>query len=194
MPADFFMSCYTPLIVGFAQHKFNCNLLTLVNNKLKTSNMQKVTPCLWFDGRVDEALDLYKSIFKDFKINALLRNTDASPGETGSILTATFEIFGQQFMILNGGPQFKHTEAVSFTINCDNQEEVDHYWYGLTKNGGQESDCGWLKDPFGISWQVTPTILPKLLMDKDPIKANNVMKAMMEMKKIDIAKLEEAYN
>ena len=156
--------------------------------------MQKVTPCLWFNGHVNEALDLYKNLFSDFKVKEMLHYTEASPGETGSILTVVFEIFGQEFMILNGGPQYKHTEAVSFTINCDNQEEVDHYWNGLTANGGEESVCGWLKDPFGISWQVTPTILPKLLKDKDPVKADNVMKAMMEMKKIDIAKLEEAYN
>jgi len=156
--------------------------------------MQKITPCLWFDGRVDEALELYKSLFKNFKVHKILRNTEASPGETGSILTATFEIFEQEFMILNGGPQFKHTEAISFTIHCDNQEEVDHYWYGLTANGGQESDCGWLKDPFGISWQVTPTILPEMFIDKDAKKANNVMTAMMEMQRLDIAELKEAYD
>ncbi|KGO88218.1 3-demethylubiquinone-9 3-methyltransferase [Flavobacterium rivuli WB 3.3-2 = DSM 21788] len=156
--------------------------------------MQKVTPCLWFNGHVNEALDLYKNLFSDFKVKEISYYTEAAPGETGSILTVVFEIFGQEFMILNGGPQYKHTEAISFTINCDNQEEVDHYWNGLTANGGEESVCGWLKDPFGISWQVTPTILPKLLKDKDPVKANNVMKAMMEMKKIDISKLKEAYN
>ena len=156
--------------------------------------MQKITPCLWFNGKVDEALTLYTSVFKDVKVKNISRYGKAGPGEPGTVLTAVFELEGQEFMILNGGPQFPFTEAVSFTVHCKTQEEVDHYWNGLTANGGQESQCGWLKDPFGLSWQIVPDILGKLLADKDPKKSGNVMQAMLKMTKIDIAKLQEAYN
>lgn len=156
--------------------------------------MQKITPCLWFNGHVDEALDLYKSVFKSFNLKNISRYGEAGPGERGSVLTAVFEIEGQEFMILNDGPLFPFTEAVSFTVHCETQEEVDHYWNGLIANGGQESQCGWLKDPFGLSWQIVPNILGKLMADKDAGKANNVMQAMLQMKKLDMAKLQEAYN
>jgi predicted 3-demethylubiquinone-9 3-methyltransferase (glyoxalase superfamily) len=156
--------------------------------------MQKITPCLWFNGKVNQALDLYKLVFKDLIVKQVSRYPEGSPMEAGSIMTAVFEIEGQEFMILNGGPQFPLTEAVSFTVHCKTQEEVDHYWNGLTANGGQESQCGWLKDPFGLSWQIVPDALPRLLADKDPVKSQKVMHAMLQMKKIEIAKLEAAYN
>lgn len=155
--------------------------------------MQKITPFLWFDGNAEEAVDFYCSVFKDAKRGETVRVGKAGPGPEGSVLTASFELFGQKFAVLNGGPQFKFNEAVSFVINCESQEEVDHYWDKLTANGGQPSQCGWLKDKFGLSWQVTPAILPKMLGDKDPAKAARAMQAMMKMAKLDIAVLEEAY-
>ena len=156
--------------------------------------MQKITPCLWFNGNVDQALNLYTSVFKDAKIKNVSRYGNAGPGKPGDVMVAVFEIENQEFMILNGGPQFPFTEAVSFTVHCETQQEVDHYWDSLIANGGQESQCGWLKDPFGLSWQIVPNILGRLMTDKDPKKAGSVMQAMLQMKKIDIAKLEEAYN
>ncbi|TRW23511.1 VOC family protein [Flavobacterium zepuense] len=156
--------------------------------------MQKITPCLWFNGRVNEALELYKKVFSDFKVKQISHYGEAGPMEPGSIMTAVFEIFGQEFMILNGGPNYHFTEAVSFTIHCKDQHEVDHYWDGLTANGGQESQCGWLKDAFGLSWQIVPDALVELMTRKDPEKGQKVMQAMMQMKKIDIATLEQAYN
>lgn len=155
--------------------------------------MQKITPCLWFNGRVEAALGLYTAVFKDAKINNVSYYGPGAPMPEGSIMVATFNIEGQKFMILNGGPHFTPTEATSFVINCANQAEVDHYWDSLTANGGKESMCGWLKDPFGISWQVVPTILSEL-MTKDPAKSGKVMGALMQMQKIDIAKLEEAFS
>jgi len=156
--------------------------------------MQKITPCLWFNGKVDQALDLYTSVFKDSKVKQIARYGETGPGEPGSVMTAVFEIEGQEFMILNGGPQFPFTEAVSFTVHCNDQKEVDYYWDSLMANGGEEVECGWLKDPFGLRWQIVPDILPRMLADKDPAKSQKAMQAMLQMKKIDIAKLEEAYN
>lgn len=156
--------------------------------------MQKITPCLWFNGRVDEALNLYTTVFKNGKTKQIARYGETGPGKPGSVMTAVFEIEGQEFMILNGGPLFPFTEAVSFTVHCSSQEEIDHYWNSLTANGGKESQCGWLKDPFGLSWQIVPNILGQLLRDADAKKAQNVMQAMLQMQKIDIAKLQEAYN
>lgn len=155
--------------------------------------MQKITPCLWFSGRVNEALNLYTSVFKNAKVKDISHYPDSSPILPGEILVATFEIENQEFMILNGTPNFVPTEATSFVINCSNQQEVDYYWDALTANGGQEGQCGWLKDPFGVSWQVVPTIINEL-MSKDPAKGSKVVIALMDMVKIDIAKLEEAFN
>jgi predicted 3-demethylubiquinone-9 3-methyltransferase (glyoxalase superfamily) len=159
--------------------------------------MQKVTPFLWFDNQAEEAAKFYTTIFKNSKIGKILRYDEASAkaagGRVGSVLTIEFEIEGQKFTALNGGPQFKFNESVSFVVNCETQEEVDYFWEKLTAGGGQESACGWLKDKFGLSWQVTPTVLIEMLQDKDPEKSERVMKAMLQMEKIDIKPLNEAY-
>ena len=158
--------------------------------------MQKIIPFLWFNDNAEEAINLYTSIFKDSKLGKVARYDEAgakaSGRPAGSIMTATFQLFGQDFIALNGGPHFKFTEAISFVVNCETQEEVDYYWEQLTKNGGAESQCGWLKDKFGLSWQIVPTILSKLLSDKDGQKSQRAMKAMLQMKKIDIAALQQA--
>ena len=155
--------------------------------------MQTITPFLWFDSNAEEAVQFYTSIFKDSKVISSTRYGDAGPGPKGSLMTCQFQIAGQEFTALNGGPQFKFTEAVSFLITCRDQQEVDYYWSKLSANGGEEGPCGWLKDRFGLSWQVVPTALPRLLKDPDPEKAQRVMKAMLQMKKIEIDKLEDAY-
>jgi predicted 3-demethylubiquinone-9 3-methyltransferase (glyoxalase superfamily) len=159
--------------------------------------MQKITPFLWFDNQAEEAAKFYTSVFKNSKIGRILRydetSAKAAGGAVGSVLTVEFEIEGQKFTALNGGPQFKFNESVSFVVNCKTQEEVDYFWEKLTAGGGQESECGWLKDKFGLSWQVTPTVLIDMLNDKDPKKAGRVMKAMMQMQKIEINKLKAAY-
>ena len=154
--------------------------------------MQKIGPFLWFDSNAEEAANFYVSIFKDSKILKIARYGEAGPGPAGSVMVVNFQIEGQDFIALNGGPLFKFTEAISFVINCQTQEEVDHYWNRLTAGGGQESQCGWLKDKYGLSWQVTPTILGELLADKDQKKAQRVMQAILQMKKIDIAALKRA--
>jgi predicted 3-demethylubiquinone-9 3-methyltransferase (glyoxalase superfamily) len=154
--------------------------------------MQKISPFLWFDSNAEEAANFYVSIFKDSKILKIARYGEAGPGPAGSAMVVNFQIEGQDFIALNGGPLFKFTEAISFVINCQTQEEVDHYWNKLTAGGGQESQCGRLKDKYGLSWQVTPTILCELLADKDQKKAQRVMQAMLQMKKIDIAALKRA--
>lgn len=156
--------------------------------------MSKITPFLWFDNQAEEATKFYTSVFKNSKIGSIARYGDAGPGPNGSVMTASFEIDGQQFVALNGGPHFKFTEAISFVVNCESQKEVDYYWEKLTANGGQESQCGWLKDKFGLSWQIVPTILSQLLQDKDAKKAQRVMQAMLKMKKIVIADLQTAYD
>ena len=153
--------------------------------------MQKITPFLWFDGKAEAAMNFYTSIFKNSKVGNVTRYGEAGPGPAGSVLTASFEINGMEFTALNGGPQFKFTEAISFQVPCESQEEVDYYWSKLSE-GGQEQQCAWLKDKFGLSWQIVPTILPKLLGDPDRAKANRVMQAMLQMQKIDIAKLQQA--
>jgi len=152
---------------------------------------QKITPFLWFDNQAEEAAQWYTSIFKNAKILTVSRYGDAGPGPKGSVMVVNFQLEGQQFTALNGGPRFKFSEAFSFVVNCENQQEIDHYWTKLTSNGGQESQCGWLKDKFGFSWQIVPTALGKL-MSGDPQKANRVMQALLQMKKLDIATLEEA--
>jgi predicted 3-demethylubiquinone-9 3-methyltransferase (glyoxalase superfamily) len=159
--------------------------------------MQKITPFLWFDNQAEEAAKFYTSVFKNSKIGKILRYDEASAKAAGrpagSVLTVEFEIGGQKFTALNGGPQFKFNESVSFVVNCKTQEEVDYFWEKLAAGGGQESACGWLEDKFGLSWQVTPTVLIDMLNDKDPKKAERVMKAMMQMQKIEINKLKAAY-
>ena len=155
--------------------------------------MQKIMPCLWFNNNADEAIKFYGTIFKNVKVTDKLLNGDAGPGPKGSTLTATFEIEGHQFLALNGGPEFTFTEAVSFVVYCETQAEIDEKWEKLSA-GGEKSQCGWLKDKFGLSWQITPPILPELLMDKDPVKAGRVMQAMMKMGKIVIKDLKDAYN
>src|SRR6478735_7180372 len=139
--------------------------------------MQTITPFLWFDNQAEEAMNLYLSVFKNSKPLSIARYGAGGPGPAGSVMTASFELDGQQFVALNGGPIFKFTEAVSFVINCETQEEVDMYWNKLTADGGQESMCGWLKDKFGLSWQITPNQLVPLLSDPDKEKAGRVMQA-----------------
>ena len=155
--------------------------------------MQKITPCLWFDNNAEEAVNHYLSIFKNSKINKILRCGDAGPGPKGSVLTIAFQLEGQDFIALNGGPIFKFNEAISLSVDCKSQLEVDDLWEKLS-DGGQESQCGWLKDKFGLSWQVVPSALVEMLQDPDPEKSKRVMAAMMQMGKIDIAKLKQAYD
>jgi len=154
--------------------------------------MQKITPFLWFDDRAEEAVNFYVSIFKDSKVVSVNRYGEGGPGKAGAVMAAEFRIEGQEFVALNGGPLFKFTPAVSFVINCLTQEEVDFFWQKLSA-GGEESMCGWLKDKFGLSWQVVPVVLNKMLGDRDADKAARVMKAMLQMKKIVILDLERAY-
>ena len=158
--------------------------------------MQKITPFLWFDNQAEEAANFYVSIFKNSKIVSVARYGDeaakASGKPKGSVMTVGFELDGQHFTALNGGPVFKFTEAISFVAHCKTQEEVDHLWENLSQ-GGQESQCGWLKDKYGVSWQVVPDVLIKLLQDKDPAKSRRVMQAMLQMSKIDIKILEQAH-
>jgi predicted 3-demethylubiquinone-9 3-methyltransferase (glyoxalase superfamily) len=159
--------------------------------------MQKITPFLWFDHQAEEAAKFYTSVFKNSKVGKILRYDEAaakaSGRPVGSVLTIEFEIEGQKFTALNGGPQFKFNESVSFVVYCETQDEVDYFWQKLTADGGQESECGWLRDKFGLSWQVTPTVLIEMLHDKDPKKSERVMNAMMQMQKINISKLKAAY-
>jgi predicted 3-demethylubiquinone-9 3-methyltransferase (glyoxalase superfamily) len=154
--------------------------------------MHKISPFLWFDQQAEEAANYYVSIFKDSKILSISRYNDAGPGPAGKVLVVKFQIEGQDFFALNGGPQFKFDEAISFAIDCQTQEEVDYFWNKLTADGGKESQCGWLKDKFGLSWQVIPRILIELLSDHDKSKAGRVMQAMLKMKKIEIAALQAA--
>jgi predicted 3-demethylubiquinone-9 3-methyltransferase (glyoxalase superfamily) len=153
--------------------------------------MQKITPFLWFDNNAEEAANFYVSIFKTAKILAVSRYGDAGPGPKGSVMTVAFELEGQKFVGLNGGPMFKFSEAISFVVNCETQAEVDELWQKLS-GGGQTQACGWLKDKFGLSWQIVPKVLPELLTQKDAEKAKRVMQAMMTMTKIDIAGLKQA--
>lgn len=155
--------------------------------------MQKITPFLWFDNNAEEAIDFYLTVFKHAKKGNSQRYPAGSPGSMdGKYMTGTFSLEGQEFIALNGGPVFKQTEAFSLVIDCKDQEEVDYYWNKLTADGGQESQCGWLKDKFGLSWQVTPSILPELMNSKDPAQNGRVMQAMLKMSKIIIKDIEEA--
>lgn len=154
--------------------------------------MQKITPFLWFDGQAEEAAKFYVSIFKNSKVGTVNRYGEHGPGPKGSVMIATFQIDGQEFIALNGGPQFKFSPAVSFVVNCETQEEVDHYWEKLSQ-GGTKQQCGWLQDKFGVSWQIVPTALARLMSDPDRTKTSRVMGALMQMTKIDIQGLEQAY-
>jgi predicted 3-demethylubiquinone-9 3-methyltransferase (glyoxalase superfamily) len=159
--------------------------------------MQKITPFLWFDHQAEEAAKFYTSVFENSKVGKIIRYDEAAAKAAsrpvGSVLTIEFELEGQKFTALNGGPVFKFNESISFVVNCDTQEEVDYFWAKLSADGGQESECGWLKDKFGVSWQVVPTVLIEMLQDKDSEKSERVMKAMLQMQKIDIKKLNAAY-
>jgi predicted 3-demethylubiquinone-9 3-methyltransferase (glyoxalase superfamily) len=154
---------------------------------------QKITPFLWFNDNAEEAMNFYTSIFKNSKIGSVARYGETGPGPKGSVMTATFQIEGQEFIALNGGPHFKFTEAISFVVDCKTQEEVDEFWEKLSA-GGEKSRCGWLKDKFGLSWQIVPDTLGKLMQDKDPEKSKRVMQAMMKMDKLIIADLQKAYD
>ena len=154
--------------------------------------MQKITPFLWFDNQAEEAMNFYISVFDNSKIVNVTRYGEAGPGPAGAVMTAAFEIAGQEFIALNGGPHFKFTEAVSFSVNCETQEEVDEFWERLSE-GGEKGRCGWLKDKYGLSWQINPTALGEMLQDEDAEKAKRVMEAMLQMDKIDIEALKQAY-
>ena len=154
--------------------------------------MHKITPFLWFDTQAEEAMKFYTSIFKSSKVGRVARYGEAGPGPKGSVMTAEFQLEGQDFIALNGGPHFKFSEAISFVVDCETQAEIDELWEKLSE-GGRKDRCGWLKDKFGLSWQIVPPILGKLLSDPDPAKSQRVMKAMLQMDKIDIQKLKQAY-
>lgn len=154
--------------------------------------MQKITTFLWFDNNAEEAVNFYVSVFKNSKINKVSRYGDAGPGLKGSVMVMNFQLEGQEFTALNGGPVFKFTPAISLSVDCITQEEVDEFWNRLSA-GGRTDQCGWLQDKYGLSWQIVPRALGELMADKDPVKANRVMQAMLKMTKLDIKKLEEAY-
>jgi predicted 3-demethylubiquinone-9 3-methyltransferase (glyoxalase superfamily) len=155
--------------------------------------MQKITPFLWYDGRAEEAANFYVSLFKNSNIGDIMRYSDAGPGPKGSVMSVNFQLEGQDFIALNGGPQFLFSPAISFFVTCQTQEEVDQLWEKLSE-GGKKHNCGWIQDKFGVSWQIIPSALGTMLRDKDPKKAKKVMQAMLQMDKIDIKRLKEAYN
>ncbi|PYO26806.1 MAG: hypothetical protein DMD73_11420 [Gemmatimonadetes bacterium] len=155
--------------------------------------MQKIVPFLWFDGKAEEAMNFYVSVFKRSKVVRVSRYGDAGPGPKGSVMSCTFQLEGQDFYALNGGPQINFTPAISLFVNCETQQEVDELWEKLSA-GGRADQCGWLQDKYGLSWQIIPTVLGKMLSDKDPKKANAAMRAMLQMKKIDIKGLQQAYD
>lgn len=154
--------------------------------------IQRITPFLWFDSQAEEAAKFYTSIFKNSKVGSVTRYAEGGPGPKGGVMTVAFELDGQQFVALNGGPQFKFTEAISFVVNCETQAEVDEFWEKLSE-GGEKVQCGWLKDEYGLSWQIVPTVLGEMFQDKDPARSQRVMKALLQMKKLDIQGLKKAY-
>jgi predicted 3-demethylubiquinone-9 3-methyltransferase (glyoxalase superfamily) len=156
-----------------------------------TMKIPRITPFLWFDTQAEEAAKLYTSIFPNSKIEETVLQGEAGPGPKGSVMTVAFELDGQQFTALNGGPAFKFNEAISFVVNCQNQEELDNYWEKLSE-GGEEGQCGWLKDKYGVSWQIVPAVLHQLLQGADQAKQDRVMQAILPMKKLDIAELVRA--
>lgn len=155
--------------------------------------MQKIRPFLWFDGKAEEAANFYTAIFPNAKIGSVMRYGDAGPGPNGSVMSVTFELDGQEFIALNGGPDFTFTPAVSFFVTCETQDEVDMFWDRLCE-GGQPNRCGWLTDKYGLTWQIVPTALLEMLQDKDAARATSVMRVMMQMVKLDIAALRRAYD
>jgi len=155
--------------------------------------MQTITPFLWFDNQAEEAANFYVSIFKNSKVVNVVRYGDAGPGPKGTVMIATFQLDGQDFTALNGGPQFTFSPAVSFVVDCKTQQEVDELWERLSE-GGEQLQCGWLRDKYGLSWQIVPSILPELMQSKDEKKSQNVMKAMLQMTKMDIKRLQQAYD
>lgn len=155
--------------------------------------MQKIVPFLWFDDKAEEAMNFYVSVFKNSKILSTFRYGEAGPGKKGTVMGGTFELEGQEFYALNGGPQFTFTPALSLFVNCHSQPEVDELWEELS-DGGEKGQCGWLKDRYGVSWQIIPTVLGEMLRDKDPERSKRVMQAMLQMHKIDIGKLQQAYD
>ena len=157
------------------------------------TDTQKITTFLWFNQEAEEAANFYVSLFKDSKILSVSRYGDSGPGPKGSVMVVSFQLAGQKFTALNGGPHFKFTEAISLFVDCESQEEVDTLWSKLTADGGQESRCGWLKDRYGLSWQIVPTRFMQMMQDKDPKRTQRVMQAMMTMNKFDLARLEQAY-
>lgn len=158
------------------------------------TKVQKIVPFLWFDGKAEEAIKLYTSVFKNSKIISITYWGEGSPFPKDQVMNGVFELEGQKFYAFDAGPQFKFTEAISFFVNAETQEDIDYFWSKLTTDGGQESMCGWLKDKFGVSWQIVPPILGELLGSKEKAKAANAMKAMLQMKKIDIKKLQDAFD
>lgn len=154
--------------------------------------MQQITPYLWFNNEAEEAVQFYTSVFKNSKIGSMSRYPEGGPGPAGSVMIATFQLNGQEFIALNGGPLYKFTEAVSFVVNCETQDDIDWYWEKLSE-GGSKGRCGWLKDKFGLSWQIVPTIMAQLMQDKDTRKTKRVMDAFMKMDKFDIATLQQAH-
>src|SRR6266487_5635425 len=154
--------------------------------------MQKIVPFLWFDHQAEEAMNFYVSILKHSKVVSVTRYGEAGPGPKGAVMVATFQLEGQDFYALNGGPQFTFTPAISLFVNCETQKEVDELWEKLSQ-GGEPNQCGWLRDKYGVSWQIVPTVLGKMLQDKDPTRSQRVMQAMLEMDKLDIARLKQAY-
>ena len=155
--------------------------------------MQKITPFLWFDSKAEEAMNFYTSIFKNSKKGRITRYGEAGPGPKGTVMSAIFQLDGQEFFALNGGPHFTFSPAISFFVTCETQQEVDEYWEKLSA-GGEQQRCGWLKDKFGVTWQIVPSVLDKLLQDKDPAKSARVMQVMMKMDKLDIKRLQQAYD
>jgi predicted 3-demethylubiquinone-9 3-methyltransferase (glyoxalase superfamily) len=164
---------------------------TVTTNDTRGHVVQKITPCLWFDTEAEEAVSFYTSLFKNSRILDVSRYGDAGPRPAGTVMTVSFELEGQEFTALNGGPEFTFNEAVSFQVNCETQEEVDEFWNSLSE-GGEEGPCGWLKDRYGLSWQIIPIALNQLLSDPDPERSQKAMKAMLEMGKIDVEVLKRA--
>jgi predicted 3-demethylubiquinone-9 3-methyltransferase (glyoxalase superfamily) len=155
--------------------------------------MQKITPFLWFDDKAEQAMNFYVSVFKNSKVGRITRNGEGGPGPKGTVMSVTFQLDGQEFMALNGGPHFTFTPAISLFVNCETQKEVDELWEKLSEGGKQER-CGWLKDKYGLSWQIIPSALGKLMQDKNAARAKSVMTAMLQMNKIDIEALQQAYD
>ncbi len=196
---------FTPAKGGFVKISLFCQVLTdkkrtekilTLNTEIMANDSvgikQKITPFLWFNNKAEEAVQFYTSVFKNAKVGRITRYGAEGPGPEGTVMTATFQLYGQEFVVLNGGPQFTFSPAISFVVNCETQQEVDEFWEKLSE-GGKKGRCGWLDDKFGLSWQIVPVALMKLLQDSDAEKLGRVMQAMIQMDKIEIAALEQAY-